>query len=174
MLHGETCRLRLVREGDLGALQAFEEDLANRGDYYPLGVQSRVRRDLVYAETGLWGDREGTLLIVDATDAILGHIEFFETVPYLDELELSYILYSVPDRGRGVATEAVRLLCDYLFGRSRVNRIRLVIHPDNAASRRVASKAGFSLEGRMRGAWYHQGRNHDVETWSRLRGDPLP
>src|SRR5690606_34291159 len=100
------------------------------------------------------------------------HIEFFPTVGYLDEVELSYILYRASHRGLGIATEAVRLLSDHLFGRSKVHRIRLVIHPENAASRRVAEKAGYTLEGVMRGAWFHRGRNHDVELWARLRTDP--
>ena len=41
-------------------------------------------------------------------------------------------------------------------------------------SRRVAEKAGYSLEGVMRGAWHHRGANHDVEVWARLRTDPVP
>ena len=120
-----------------------------------------------YGESGLWSPKEGLLVITDLDDTeILGHIEFFETVPYLDELELSYILYSAEHRGRGIITEAVRLLTGYLFDRTKGNRIRLVIHPDNAASRRVAEKAGYTLEGVARGAWYHRGRNHDVEVWA--------
>ncbi len=102
---------------------------------------------------------------------LLGHIEFFATVAYLDEIELSYLVYSVAHRGRGSATDAVRLLSTYLFARTKVNRLRLVIHPGNEASRRVAVKAGYTLEGIARGAWYHRGRNHDVEIWSLLRAE---
>ena len=105
---------------------------------------------------------------------LLGHIEFFETVGYLDELELSYILYSTEHRGRGIATEAVRLLTGYLFDRTKTNRIRLVIHPGNAPSRRVAEKSGYTLEGVARGAWYHRGRNHDVVVWAILRAEHQP
>lgn len=172
MLDGETCRLRLVRESDLDVLAELEEDVANRGAYFPHGVVPRARLARDLAETGLWQDTEGLLLIVDDADLVLGHIEFFPTVGYLDEVELSYILYRASHRGLGIATEAVRLLSDHLFGRSKVHRIRLVIHPENAASRRVAEKAGYTLEGVMRGAWFHRGRNHDVELWARLRTDP--
>ncbi|MEO5919520.1 MAG: GNAT family protein, partial [Pseudolysinimonas sp.] len=70
--------------------------------------------------------------------------------------------------------EAVELLCDHLFALTKSNRIRLVIHPANEASKRVADKSGFSYEGIARGAWYHEGRNHDVEVWSILRDDPRP
>lgn len=172
MLDGETIRLRLVREDDLPALQAFDEDVANRGDFYPLGVVPLPTLAARYAQSGLWRPTEGLLVITDRADTeILGHIEFFKTVPYLDEVELSYILYSLEHRGRGIVTEAVRLLTGYLFDRTQGNRVRLVIHPDNTASRRVAEKAGFTLEGLARGAWYHRGRHHDVEIWSILRAE---
>jgi [ribosomal protein S5]-alanine N-acetyltransferase len=70
---------------------------------------------------------------------------------------------------QGVATEAVRLLVCYLFENKRVNRIRLVIHPDNVASRRLAEKCGFRHEGTARGAWYHQG----VEIYAVLHADVI-
>ncbi len=171
MLEGDGVRLRLVRESDLPALHELEEDIANRGDFFPVGVQSFTKLAQEFGESGLWSRDEGLLVITDDVDAILGHIEFFPTVAYLDEIELSYILYSSARRGGGIATQAVRLLTAYLFNRLKVNRIRLVIHPDNAASRRVADKSGYTLEGVARGAWYHRGRNQDVEIWAILRSD---
>jgi len=171
VLEGESIRLRLVREEDLADLHAFEEDISNRGDFYPVGVSSLTRLRQRFAEDGLWTPTEGTLIIETLDGELLGHIEFFQTVAYLDELELSYLVYFPAQRGRGSATQAVRLLSAYLFGRTKTNRIRLIIHPGNEASRRVALKSGFSLEGIARGAWYHRGRNHDVEVWSLLRGE---
>lgn len=60
MLDGETIRLRLVREDDLPALQAFDEDIANRGDFYPLGVVPLPTLVGRYAQSGLWRPTEGT------------------------------------------------------------------------------------------------------------------
>lgn len=171
MLEGDTVRLRLVQEADLAALHAFEEDIANRGDHFPLGVSSLPALRRRFAEDGLWSAKEGTLLIESKDGELLGHIEYFTTVAYLDEIELSYLIYSAAHRGRGVATESVRLLSRYLFARTKTNRLRLIIHPGNEASRRVATKSGFTLEGVARGAWYHRGRSHDVEVWSLLRDD---
>jgi RimJ/RimL family protein N-acetyltransferase len=174
VLQGDRIRLRQVRENDLERMYDFHEDISNRGAFYPVGVFGWPAFRERYEKTGFWELKEGLLLIVGDDDAILGHIEFFETVSYLDEIEIGYILYSQEHAGRGIATEAVILLTDYLFGRFKVNRIRLVIHPGNAASRRVAEKAGFSLEGVARGAWYHRGSNHDVEIWALLREEYVP
>ena len=113
------------------------------------------------------------LVIVSTKDEILGHIEFFKTVNYLDEYELSYQVYAAEQRGKGAASEAVNLLVRYLFETKRVNRIRLVIHPGNLASRRLAEKCGFRHEGTARGAWYNKGRHQDVEIYAILHDDVI-
>ena len=142
MLQGERVRLRLVREADLDRLHDFHQDISNRGDFFPVGVVSLPTFQEQFRRSGSWEKTEGMLIIAGEGDSILGHIEFFETVNYLDEIELSYIIYSPDDAGRGIATEAMTLLSGYLFDAKKINRIRLVIHPDNQASRRVAEKAG--------------------------------
>lgn len=173
MLTGDSVRLRTVREADLDRLYDVHQEIANRGPYFPVGVVSEPAFRRQFQETGFWGDDDGMLLIVTHDDELIGHIEFFHTVSYLDELELSYHIYAAEHRGAGAATEAVRLMTAYLFARKRNNRIRLVIHPDNAGSRRVAEKCGYRYEGLARGAWFHQGSNHDVEVHALLR-DELP
>jgi [ribosomal protein S5]-alanine N-acetyltransferase len=75
--------------------------------------------------------------------------------------------------GQGYTTEAVRLLVDYLFGAKKVNRISLVIVPENVPSRRIAERCGFQLEG-TRGAIFNGGRSVDVLIYSLLRDDPRP
>lgn len=171
MLKGKGIHLRVVRESDLDRLYAFHLDIANRGDYYPVGVMSEPAFKSRFQQTGFWEDKEGTLLIINDAGDILGHIEFFHTVSYLDELELSYQLYSSEHYGQGIITEAVKLITGYLFDRKKNNRIRLVIHPDNLASKRVAEKCGFQYEGTARGAWFHRGQNRDVEIYALLRED---
>jgi RimJ/RimL family protein N-acetyltransferase len=104
---------------------------------------------------------------------LIGYIEFFKTVNYLDEYELGYLIFNPEHRGKGATTEAVNLLVRYLFESKRMNRLRLIIHPDNAASRRVADKCGFKHEGTARGAWFHNGKHQDVEVYAILRDEVL-
>jgi RimJ/RimL family protein N-acetyltransferase len=174
MLKGKSIQLRPVRQSDLEELYARHIDLANRGDFFPLGFVSEIEFQKRFEKNGFWEKEEGLLLILDESGNMLGHIEFFKTVNYLDELELSYLIYDQAERGQGNMTEAVYLLVRYLFSRLKTNRIRLIIHPGNCASRRVAEKCGFSLEGVARGAWYHQGTNHDVEVYAILRDEVKP
>jgi [ribosomal protein S5]-alanine N-acetyltransferase len=174
MLTGDMISLRPVSQTDLERLYRFHVDIRNRGEYFPAGVVSETAFTNEFQDSGLWTDAEGTLLIVNDADNLLGHIEFYRTVSYLDELELSYQLYSRDHDRKGIITEAVKLLTAYLFDSKKFNRIRLIIHPDNVASRRVAEKCGFLHEGTARGAWFHKGKNHDVEVYAITRSDHYP
>jgi len=173
MIKGNLITLRTIHSADLEKLYEIHTDIQNRGDYYPRGMMSQTAFQKQFHENGFWGKDDGTLLIVDHADEILGHIEFFKTVNYLDEYELAYQIYDKEQRGKGVMTEAVNLMTRYLFETKRMNRIRLVIHPDNAASRRLAEKCGFQHEGTARGAWYNKGRHQDVEIYSILHDDVI-
>jgi RimJ/RimL family protein N-acetyltransferase len=173
-LDGDKVVLRPVRERDLAAFIDAHIEISSRGEFFPLGVQPEPALRRHYAETGFWERDEGTLLIWNRDDIMVGHIEFFRPVSYWDAYELSYQLYGQEHAGQGYTTEAVRLLVDYLFAAKKVNRISLVIVPENAPSRRIAEKCGFQLEGTARGASFNGGRNVDVLIYSLLRDDPRP
>ena len=169
MLKGKSIEMRPVRQADLEELYTWHIDIANRGDFFPMAILSESEFRRHFRENGFWSKEKGMLLITDGTESVVGHIEFFKTVSYLNELELSYQIYEAAERNQGYVTEAVNLLVRYLFEHMKVNRIRLIIHPDNGASRRVAEKCGFVCEGTARGAWYHLGENHNVEVYALLR-----
>jgi RimJ/RimL family protein N-acetyltransferase len=174
MLYGTRISLRQIRESDLDALYDAHADIRNRGEFFPLGVLSEPAFRKTFLDGGFWQKEEGTLLIVSGDGEIAGHIEFFKPVGYWDAWELSYQLYDEAFAGRGYVSEAVQLLVDYLFGAKKQHRIQLVIVPENAASRRIAEKCGFTLEGTARGAFFNDGRNQDVLIYSLLRTDPRP
>jgi len=174
MLQGTRIRLRPVLEADLDQLYAAHIDIRSRGSFFPLGVQSASAFKQAFAESGFWQREEGMLLIRTEEDELAGHVEFFKPVSYWDAFELSYQLYDERFAGHGYTTEAVQLLVDYLFATKKQHRIQLVIVPENAASRRIAEKCGFTLEGTARGAFFNDGRNVDVLLYSLLRSDPRP
>jgi len=173
ILKGKFINLRPVLDTDLNQLYSFHIDIDNRGDFFPRGVLSQPAFQKQFQDTGFWSKDEGMLVIASPDDALLGHIEFYKTVMYLDEYELSYQIYDTKQHSKGFMTEAVNMMTRYLFETKRMNRIRLVIHPDNVASRRLAEKCGFQHEGTARGAWYNKGRYQDVEIYSILHNDVI-
>lgn len=66
-------------------------------------------------------------------------------------------------RGRGVATDAVAALCRWAFGALELQRLQALVVVGNGASRRVAEKAGFRVEGVARSIAAPSGR---ADTWT--------
>ncbi len=77
-------------------------------------------------------------------------------------------------RGRGIGSQAQRLLCDYLFATTNVHRLQATTNADNVAEQRSLLSAGFSLEGVVRGAEWLLGGYTDVHLFSRLRSEWVP
>jgi RimJ/RimL family protein N-acetyltransferase len=71
-----------------------------------------------------------------------------------------------------VATAALRLVAGWAFQELGVERLQLTTHPDNAASQRVAAKAGFSREGTLRAWLVTRDGRRDAVMFSLLPGDP--
>ncbi len=74
-------------------------------------------------------------------------------------------------RGRGIATAAVRLVCQFGFDTLGLERVEWQALVGNDASRRVAERAGFQLEGVLRGRLVHRGRAEDAWVAARLATD---
>ena len=74
--------------------------------------------------------------------------------------ELGYAI-SPWARGRGHATEALRLLTDWAFA-DGIIRATLLIAVSNTASSRVAEKCGYTLEGVLRSVHQKNGRREDM------------
>jgi RimJ/RimL family protein N-acetyltransferase len=89
------------------------------------------------------------------------------------EVELGYIVMA-PARGRGVASEILRLLTAWAFGELGATRAYLIIDVENGPSERVAERCGYQREGVMRSIHLKQGRRIDAGLWSRLASDPDP
>jgi RimJ/RimL family protein N-acetyltransferase len=172
MLRGQVITLRPVQEEDLPVFYEHLLDIDNRGDFYPRNVQtlSQLRKD--HAEHGFWSSERGMLMVIDnASGKLIGSLGYFPTVPYMDELEIGYIIYDQSSRRRGAMTEALKLLTWFLFDTKNVNRIRLTIVTENTASRRVAEKGGYKHEGTMRGCFFNAGRHHNMELYAIVRAD---
>ena len=112
------------------------------------------------------------MLICNLTDhQILGVMYCLKATPYWDNLEVGYRLYDLQLSGQGIMTEALKLFTYVLFISKTVNRLELKIFPENIASKRVAEKCGYKLEGLARGAVFHRGAHRDIEIYSLLRSE---
>lgn len=73
--------------------------------------------------------------------------------------------------GRGIMTEAVRQICQYVFEKSDIIRIYAEPFAYNAASCRVLEKAGFQYEGTLRNNAVKNGKVIDMKMYSLLKAE---
>ena len=71
--------------------------------------------------------------------------------------------------GRGIMTEAVKQICEYVFSKSDIIRIYAEPFAYNAASCRVLEKAGFQYEGTLRNNAVKNGKVIDMKMYSLLK-----
>ena len=71
--------------------------------------------------------------------------------------------------GRGIMTEAVKQICQYVFDKSDIIRIYAEPFASNAASCRVLEKTGFQYEGTLRSNAVKNGEVLDMKMYSLLR-----
>ena len=74
-------------------------------------------------------------------------------------------------RGRGVATDAVRAVCRWAFTVLGAELIEWHCEAGNLASRRVAEKAGFLIEGQLRKRLLRRGMRVDAWVGSLLNSE---
>ena len=122
-----------------------------------------------YREGRRDGTREG-FAVVDGDNRFVGLGLAPAIDPDAGELELGYIVASGA-RGRGVATEILRLLTEWAFQAIHAERAFLIIDVENRASQRVAERCGYRHEGVMRSIHLKDGRRIDAGLWSRLPTD---
>ncbi|MEU1248123.1 GNAT family N-acetyltransferase [Micromonospora arida] len=108
--------------------------------------------------------------IADADDRPLGQVGLRGVLLTEASAQLSYWLLPAA-RGRGIATEALGALTRWSFTRAGLHRLALDHSTANAASCRVATRAGFPVEGVLRGSVRHADGWHDMHLHARLRTD---
>ncbi len=109
---------------------------------------------------GSWGRFEWLLHLTE-TDEPIGWASLRIAERSTTTGEVGYSIVR-EQRGRGLASEALRAIVEEAFAKLQMRRVRAYCVPDNAASRRVLSSAGFEEDGVLpHGATVH-GRPVDV------------
>ena len=74
-------------------------------------------------------------------------------------------------RGRGVAPRAIRIASSWGFRALALERIEILVHPENEPSQRAAEKAGFTREGVLRSYTRVKDTRFDMWSFSALPGE---
>ncbi|WP_412077136.1 GNAT family N-acetyltransferase [Streptomyces xanthophaeus] len=179
-LNGELVLLRPVTVKDVPALMPMFRDaeaMRLTGDHdYAEPDEAEIR-----AWYATRHDQDGRLdlAVVDrATGAVIGEVVLNEWDSGNESC--SFRICLVPGTsGRGLGTEATRLIVGYGFEQLGLHRISLEVYAFNPRARHVYTKVGFVPEGVLRDALLWEGERVDALTmsilapeWSHHRGHP--
>jgi RimJ/RimL family protein N-acetyltransferase len=172
---GEAIRLVDVTPDTLGTLEELRR--AEAGGFNDFGDQPRrPGTGDEFVDGRLRNERGGRFFVVRREDdAIVGTIQYRQSIYGPATASRAWMLgiEMAPDaRGRGLGTEAQRLLAAWLFETTDATRVEASTDIENAAEARALEKAGFRREGVVRGAQFRAGAYHDLVLFGKLRSDP--
>lgn len=170
-LTSERLVLRPFGPRDAGQVRAI---VAAGAGFLPPGAPGHLAMVEQWLNHGVHEPRrsgQGIHLAMDAGGEIVGAVSLFRTHWGAGITEIGYGVHPA-HRGRGYATEAVRRLTGWALGEGGLRRVELRVNLGNAASIRVAEKAGFTREGMLRGGGFEHDGPHDLVVFGRLAGDP--
>ena len=172
-IEGTRVTLREYRHEDLSALRSWvndEETTRYLGGAY--------RRPQTWEQTEEWLDRrlngdiggEGFVIADKQSQKYLGQCDLMMIDSIARKAEIAIVLMPGA-RGKGIAEEAMRLLCDYAFRTLNLNRVHLRCAAKNEKALRLYRKCGFTQEGIQRQDLFINGEYVDAVLMGRLRSD---
>lgn len=165
--------LREPTADDVPLLDAWNHSLEFRGEFNDFGLPPKSAAEQL--EKGFISETNGTLLICEvATGTPVGSIDWRPSMygPPPESIAFQFGISLAPEaRGKGYGPVAMRLLADYLFEHTSVNRVEGSCDSENIPSQRAMLKAGYTYEGTIRKAQWRRGAYHDLMYFSRLRGE---
>ncbi|AHD02270.1 GNAT family N-acetyltransferase [Leisingera methylohalidivorans] len=165
-------RLRPLEAEDLATLAGWFQNVADlacfdRSARSPLSLPETEQAwsssaDAVPDTSKCW------FAIVTETDALCG-IAGLENISMVNRDAIIALFIEQSRRRQGIGIRALALLLDFAFRQIGLNRITSYYRADNTRSEELTTRAGFATEGRMRAAWYAEGRYFDMITVGLLR-----
>jgi len=140
-----------------GSQRDAEFTLANLESWYATraGHDDRLDLSIIERASGEW-----------AGEAVLNELD-----PQNESCGFRILLQGPRFYGRGLGTEAARLIIDYAVTVAGVHRIELQVYDFNPRARHVYEKLGFALEGTRRDALRWDGEWVDCHIMGLLAGD---
>ena len=144
-LKSDRMMLRAPEPEDLELMYAMENDTALWGAGDTLLPYSRytLRAYLEQSKQDLFAERQARFVITLPSGEAVGMIDLAAYDPLNSRAEVCIGVLG-KYRGQGLASEALRLLCEYSFGRLNVHQLYAYVGAENAESRSLFAKHGFA------------------------------
>lgn len=160
LVYGQV-RLRPIEPEDLEFLYKWENDPAVWKVSNTLAPFSRfiLKQYIQESYRDLFETKQLRLIIEDLAGKAAGAIDLFDFDPYHQRAGIGILIYDLTDRRKGLATDALLLMCEYGKNILGLHQLYANIASDNPGSFSLFEKAGFQLCGtkkdwiRITGGW---------------------
>ena len=167
------CRIRkweLSDAKDLAAALSNKKVQDNLRDGLPYPYTEQDGKEFISAMLSA-DENETFAFAIMVDDKVVGSIGIFRQGNiHSQTAELGYYI-AEEYWGKGIMTEAVKQICEYVFGDSDIIRIYAEPFAYNMASCRVLEKVGFQYEGTLRSNAVKNGKVIDMEMYSLLKAE---
>ncbi len=167
------CRIRkweLSDAKDLAAALSNKKVQDNLRDGLPYPYTEQDGKEFISAMLSA-DENETFAFAITVDNMVIGSIGIFRQGNiHRQTAELGYYI-AEEYWGKGIMTEAVKQICEYVFAKSDIIRIYAEPFAYNIASCRVLEKVGFQYEGTLRSNAVKNGRVIDMEMYSLLKAE---
>ncbi len=163
-LQGQQIYLRALEPTDLDFLYRLENNTnvwEISGTITPY-AKHVLKSYLANAQLDIYQVKQLRLAICDRQDAVIGLIDLFDFDPVNHRAGMGIIVLEEQNRNQGAGTEAVSILCDYVFATLQLKQVYANILEDNVKSKRLFEKMGFEPVG-VKKAWIFQNGTYKNE-----------
>jgi RimJ/RimL family protein N-acetyltransferase len=170
LLEGHKVGLALMRQEDVPALARWNQDLeftarmGNPGEAHSL----EMRQEAYDKNARMRADSVEFAVLLLATGQLIGFGGLFDITRAMTAT-LFVGIGERDHRGKGLGTEATRLICEYGFFFRSLHSIKVEVNGYNRGAIGVYERLGFKPVGRLRGAIMMNGSRYDYVIMDLLR-----
>lgn len=128
----------------------------------------RLQRYIRENSHDIYTDKQLRLMIEErASRRVVGIIDLFDYSPFHHRAEVGVVLAD-DSRGKGYATEALTLLCDYSVQMLNIHQLYAYVYADNRAACSLFERCGFHSVAFLKDWGYSGGKYHDACLFQRV------
>ena len=172
ILESDTIKMRRLEHDDIAKIIEYASDIeVAKNTFAPHPYPPEAAIEFVTVTREAWNKDEGYVfgLVEKESGDFLGAMGLHPE----EKHHLAEVGYWIgkPYWGKGYATQALRLIIQFAFESTNLNRIQARHFTSNPASGRVMQKADMTYEGTSRQAIFHRDGYKDTVLYAILRED---
>lgn len=170
MIKGKHINLRPMATDDLDMFYEWNNIQEHMGDY--MNMEMKYKDSFIEGMKKALSNNSTFYMIIENKDSTpIGMINYFNSLGSTISIDFGILIAIPSSRGKGVGSEAVNMLINYLFTTKNIMRVEFMTRSDNQGMKLLGEKLGFKLEGTLRKYSFDHGEYRDLDLFGITRED---